>query len=387
MTNNLRLFGSWNYGYSRTTGTLGGQDSNIPGQRNTGASTDPNTLRSDAGSVNPLAVYSFGGDWTPTAKLVVSARYGYFFNNTEQRGTPVGTRYVYSTSVNASTTDLTGAAMPAHFLVQHDRIRQHPEQPGHRVRRLQAQELQRGRFVLRRPPGRHPHLQGRVLLAVAVQRRVLRTFNGGAVNLFLGSAYTPVTSTTACDAIKASNLANFGKSACQGRYGYFIVGTNVTNTGGSSQTAQAIYFQDAWQVGHGLTLNLGLRFDNENQPPYDPTRFPTVNFGWGDKIAPRIGGAYDLLHNGKVKVYASYGKFYDIMKMGLARGSFGSDYWHNCVYALDDPDYTKITPTYPMGGGCPATGPAPGVNTGRFIENVDFRATKADPRDPAISPT
>src|SRR6185369_16520499 len=59
VTNNLRLFGSWNYGYFRTTGTLGGQDSNIPGQRNTGASTDPNTLRSDAGSVNPLAVYSF----------------------------------------------------------------------------------------------------------------------------------------------------------------------------------------------------------------------------------------------------------------------------------------------------------------------------------------
>ena len=61
-----------------------------------------------------------------------------------------------------------------------------------------------------------------------------------------------------------------------------------------------------------------------------------MEFGWGDKIAPRIGGAYDLLHNGKVKVYASYGQFYDIMKMGLARGSFGSDYWHNCVYAMDD---------------------------------------------------
>ena len=27
-----------------------------------------------------------------------------------------------------------------------------------------------------------------------------------------------------------------------------------------------------------------------------------------------------------------------------------------------------------------------GATTGRFIENVDFRATKADPRDPAIQP-
>ena len=121
-------------------------------------------------------------------------------------------------------------------------------------------------------------------------------------------------------------------------------------------------------------------------PAYDPTRFPSVHFGWGDKLAPRIGGAYDLLHNGKVKIYASYGMFFDIMKMGLARGSFGSDYWHECLYTLDFTDYTTITPTGGAAapGGCPASGPAPGVTVGRFIENVDFRATKADPRDPAI---
>jgi hypothetical protein len=206
------------------------------------------------------------------------------------------------------------------------------------------------------------------------------------VNLYWGDSYSPKTNTTACDAIKAANLSNFGKAPCQGRYGYFVVGTNVTNTGTDHQSAKALYFQDQWQVTKHLTLNVGIRLDTENQPPYDPTRFPTVHFGWGDKIAPRLGGAYDVLHNGKLKVYASYGQFYDIMKLGLARGSFGSDYWHDCVYALDDPVFTNIKPAYPLGGGCPASGPAPGVS-GRFIENVDFRATKADPRDPAISPS
>lgn len=67
MINSLRLFGAWNYAYSRNAGSLGGLDS-IAGQRNTGASTDPNTLRADAGSVNPLSVMTFGGDWTPTAR-------------------------------------------------------------------------------------------------------------------------------------------------------------------------------------------------------------------------------------------------------------------------------------------------------------------------------
>jgi hypothetical protein len=158
----------------------------------------------------------------------------------------------------------------------------------------------------------------------------------------------------------------------------------VSNTGAVSAVDQAFYLQDSWIVGTtGLTINAGVRFDHEHNPAFDPKRFPDINFGWGQKVAPRIGGAYDLLHNGRVKVYASYGKFFDIMKLGLTRGSFGSDYWHECVYALDTLNYSSITPTLTTGAGCPASGPAPGVN-GRFIENVDFRATKADPRDPAI---
>jgi Carboxypeptidase regulatory-like domain/TonB dependent receptor-like, beta-barrel/TonB-dependent Receptor Plug Domain len=382
VTNSLRLFAAFNYGYSRTTGTLGGQDSPA-GQRNTGATTDPNTLRSDAGSVNPLSVYTFGGDWTPTAKLVVSARYGYFFNNNEERGKPVGTRYVYQNTVNASSKDLAGDPFPGSTF-NTSGYANIPSNLAYVYDAYKRKSFNADVSYFAHFGGTHTFKGG--YFWQGQSNDVLRNLQGGSVNLFWGQSYEPVTSTTACDPIKSANLSNFGQSICQGKYGYFSIGNSVTNSGTDQQTAHALYIEDAWQVGHGLTLNIGIRFDKETQPPYDPNRFPTVAFGWGDKIAPRIGGAYDLLHNGKVKVYASYGKFYDIMKMGLARGSFGSDYWHNCVYAMDDADYTKITPTYPAGGGCPATGPAPGVNVGRFIENVDFRATKADSRDPAISP-
>lgn len=380
----LRLFGSWNYGYFRQSGTLGAPDSQF-GQINTGASTDPNTFRSDAGSVNPLAVYSFGGDWTPTSKLVVTVRYGYFFNNTEQRGTPVGTRLVYQNTVSASTKDLGGNAFPASSF----NTAGFANIPSNLATVYDAYKRNGlnidASYFVGHLLGTHTFKGGYFMQKQS--NDVLRTFQGGMVNLFFGQDYSPVTSTTACDQIKSQNQAAYGQSVCQGRYGYFTVGTTVTNTGGTSQYAHAMYLQDQWNVGHGLTLNVGVRLDQERQPPYDPTRFPTVEFGFGDKIAPRIGGAYDLLHNGKVKIYASYGKFFDIMKMGLARGSFGSDYWHDCVYAMDSLSFSAITPSYPLGGGCPATGPAPGVNTGRFIENVDFRATKADTRDPAISPS
>ncbi|HEY2014272.1 MAG TPA: TonB-dependent receptor [Bryobacteraceae bacterium] len=381
--NSLRTFASWNYGYFRQTGTLGTADSPA-GQTNTGRTTDPNTLRADGGSVNPLSIWTFGGDWTPTAKLVVSVRYGYFFNNTEARGTPIGTRYVYQATANASSTDLAGAAFPA-AIQQLNGFANIPSNLATSFDAYKRKSWNADASYFVHFGGTHTFKGGYFWQGQSDE--VLRNYQGGSVFLYPSQSYQPQTSTTACDGIMAANKSNFGQSVCQGKYGYFVVGTGVVNTGSDHQSAKALYFQDQWQVNKRLTLNLGLRFDTETQPPFDPTRFPTVHFGWGDKLGPRLGGAFDLLGNGKVKVYASYGVFYDIMKLGLARGSFGSDYWHNCVYAWDDPSFTNITPTYPGGGGCPATGTAPGVTTGRFIENVDYRATKADPRDPAISPT
>jgi hypothetical protein len=383
VTNSLRLFASWNYGYSRSTGTLGGQDS-AAGQRNTGATTDPTTLRSDNGSVNPLSVYTFGGDWTPTAKLVLSVRYGYFFNNNEERGKPVGIRYSYNGSVTASSVDLGGVAFPA-SAINNNGFANIPSNLAYVYDAYKRKSLNVDSSYFVHFGGTHTIKGG--YFWQGQSNAVLRNLNGGSVIMYWNQSYVPQGGSSNCDPIIAQNQAQFAKSVCQGRYGYFSIGNSVTNTGSDEQTAHAIYLQDSWQVGHGLTLNVGVRLDKETQPPFDPKRFPTLAFGLGDKIAPRIGGAYDLLHNGKVKVYGSYGKFFDIMKMGLARGSFGSDYWHNCVYALDDADYTKITPTLSYGGGCPTSGPAPGVTVGRFIENVDLRATKADPRDPAISPT
>jgi outer membrane receptor protein involved in Fe transport len=383
VTNSLRVFGSWNYGYFRQTGTLGGQDSPA-GQVNTGRTTDPNTLRADAGSVNPLSILTFGGDWTPTAKLVVSARYGYYFNNTEQRGTPVGVRYSYASTANATTLGLDGSVVPAAYQ-NTSGFANIPSNLATAFDSYKRKSFNGDASYFANFGGTHTFKVG--YFWAGQSDEVLKNFNGGAVSINWAQSYQPVTSSAACNGVMAQNQALYGNNSCQGKYGYFTVGTGVINTGSDHQSAKALYFQDQWQVTRHLTLNVGVRFDTETQPPFDPNRFPTVQFGWGDKIAPRLGGAYDLLHNGKLKVYASYGQFYDIMKLGLARGSFGSDYWHNCVYAMDDPNPATITPTYPIGGGCPATGPAPGVNVGRFIENVDFRATKADPRDPAISPS
>src|SRR5262249_16293691 len=72
-----------------------------------------NTLRADAGAVNPFAVYSFSGDWTPTSKLLINARYGYFFTNFSSRGTPSGIRYIYDIALNSASRDVNNNPFPS----------------------------------------------------------------------------------------------------------------------------------------------------------------------------------------------------------------------------------------------------------------------------------
>jgi hypothetical protein len=70
-------------------------------------------------------------------------------------------------------------------------------------------------------------------------------------------------------------------------------------------------------------------------------------FGYGDKIAPRIGATYDLLGNGKVKLYGDWGRYFATVPNSLARGAFGADYWHVYYRALDSPDVFALSSLIP----------------------------------------
>ena len=45
-----------------------------------------------------------------------------------------------------------------------------------------------------------------------------------------------------------------------------------------------------------------------------------------------------------MKVFGSYGKFFDIMKLNVAISSFGGQYWNDCAYTLDTADLTRSFP-------------------------------------------
>ncbi len=185
----------------------------------------------------------------------------------------------------------------------------------------------------------------------------------GIITLFYG---IPITSLGAPGPATAGNL---GSGRLQ-RFG---------TVGEASSKNQALFVQDTYTINNRLTLNLGVRIEKEVVPNFgDTSNTQAIEFGWFDKVSPRIGVAFDLTGDGKTKLFANYGWFYDRFKYELPRGSFGGDFFRRDLFeilpsrgtAFTSYTFQNVLGNNPdqLGGTCPIVG-----GSGFSVCQFDFR--------------
>jgi hypothetical protein len=419
LTQKVRVFGSWLYQYERESGVnLPTADSIASQGFINNAIASPLTAYSHGlGFSQPNSTYNVGADISLTPKIVSTTRFGYFFNNYHDFGWPTtGVELAFNagpfTPSGALVNDNAGKAYPAALqqlggaataphhtgftefnASKHDQFNEdvaffksgwwgtHNIKVGYQFNRLWNVINQHGNIP-------------------QVQVYAAPNIGYGASTLYGGSQ---------CTSLEANPWG-----ICAGEYGYVTnsdFATILKNSSGAAVPAidhnHALFVQDAWTVGHGLTLNLGLRIEKENLPVPPGIGTPnitTISWSWTDKLEPRLGAAWGSA-NGKLKIFGSYGVVNDVMKLLLAQTSFGAQGWDNCSYPLG-PDsagtFTAADLTFvgnAAGRACPtapsnvgatfANGVTPtsliDKGTGvSLIENTNFRPE--EPVAPGVKP-
>lgn len=98
------------------------------------------------------------------------------------------------------------------------------------------------------------------------------------------------------------------------------------------------YIQDSWKALSNFTIDAGVRLEQQKAS----NRFGDYVINLKHNIAPRIGLIWDPLNNGRSKVYANYGRFYEAIPMDINFREFGGE------VSLDvnnfDPTANNLTP-------------------------------------------
>jgi len=415
LTQKIRVFGSWLYQYQRASGvSLPGPDpiaSQASTYENESIFTPLAQFAHGLGYSAPNSTYNVGADLTLTPRVVSTTRFGYFFTNYHDFGWPTaGVDLSWQTSGTGTcggtgfACDNLGNPLPASLGQPAGTTTAPYDQSFTQVNASKHYQFDEDiAFFKSGWLGTH-NIKG------GYQFNELTNVINQHGNLpfafvYVGPASSGITygPSTTLGGTNCGTLSDNPWDACAGQYGYVkvqdfatVLKTSTGQVVPATDHNHALFIQDAWTVGHGLTLNLGLRIEKETLPAPAGigVSISSINFDWSQKVEPRLGAAWGS-RNGKMKIFGSYGVTNDVMKLLLAQTSWGAQGFEWCTYPLG-PDGTAagfsnsdIDLQYNAGGrACPtgisntpanfASGATPtsltdaGTGT-QLIENVNLR--------------
>jgi outer membrane receptor for ferrienterochelin and colicin len=126
----------------------------------------------------------------------------------------------------------------------------------------------------------------------------------------------------------------------------------------TTATERSFFVQDTWQVTPRWTVKGGVRLTEETVKGAGeftltlggvPTDYKPSDYTFDGNIAPRLGVTWDVLGNGKSRLYANWGRYYERVPNDLAIRAFSNEVGISRAEFSDRDLTTQSGPTFVQG--------------------------------------
>ena len=152
----------------------------------------------------------------------------------------------------------------------------------------------------------------------------------------------------------------------------YEVATAVVNTPKTENLG--FFFQDSWRVMPNLTINAGIRYDDQSLKDADGVERISLKDEW----SPRLGVVWDFTNNGKSKFFAHYGRYYTVIPTDIQTRALGNEYTvfaYNYNQGVFDPVDSSAGYAYIQGGQITPEG-LKGMYQDEYVGGIEYELFK-----------